>query len=98
MTTAQDGGSSEARRKRLLFRAKRRGFKEVDLIFGTYADAALRDLDEAGLDAFEALLTAPDQEVYSWLKGDVPVPAAHDTQVFAALKALCARKAPQWSV
>ncbi|MGZ6006307.1 MAG: succinate dehydrogenase assembly factor 2, partial [Rhizomicrobium sp.] len=37
----ENGGSSEARRKRLLFRAQRRGFKEVDLIFGTFAAAEL---------------------------------------------------------
>ena len=29
----------------------------------------LAELDEAGLDQFEALLTAPDQEVYAWLRG-----------------------------
>jgi antitoxin CptB len=65
MTDLGQGGSSENRRKRLLFRAQRRGFKEVDLIFGAYADAHLAALDEAGLEQFEALLTAPDQEVYA---------------------------------
>lgn len=98
MTTNENGGSFEARRKRLLFRAKRRGFKEVDLIFGSYADAALWTLDETGLDAFEALLMAPDQIVYSWLKDEAPLPAEFDTPVFAALKALCRRKDPTWSV
>ena len=37
MDDSEKGGSSENRRKRLLFRAQRRGFKEVDLIFGAYA-------------------------------------------------------------
>src|SRR5665213_2860118 len=69
------GGSSETRRKRLLFRAQRRGFKEVDLVFGAYADAELAGLDEAGLDQFEALLAAPDQDVYAWLRGAKPFPA-----------------------
>ena len=41
MTDLEQGGSSENRRKRLLFRAQRRGFKEVDLIFGAYAEAHL---------------------------------------------------------
>ena len=59
MTDLGQGGSSENRRKRLLFRAQRRGFKEVDLIFGQYAEAHLGRLDEAGLDQFEALLAAP---------------------------------------
>jgi succinate dehydrogenase flavin-adding protein (antitoxin of CptAB toxin-antitoxin module) len=40
MDEVEQGGSSENRRKRLLFRAQRRGFKEVDLIFGAYAEGA----------------------------------------------------------
>jgi len=91
------GGSSENRRKRLLFRAQRRGFKEVDLIFGAYADARLAGLDEAGLDQFEALLTAPDQEVYAWLRGAEAVPAEYDNPVFAGLKAVCEQKNPRWT-
>ena len=51
-------------------------------------NAHLAGLDEAGLDQFEALLTAPDQEVYAWLRGAAPVPADHDNPVFAGLKAV----------
>ena len=97
MQTDDNGGSSETRRKRLLFRAQRRGFKEVDLIFGAYAESALWGLDEAGLNQFEALLAAPDQEVYAWLRGAAAVPAEHDNPVFAGLKAVCGRKDPRWS-
>jgi antitoxin CptB len=97
MTNDGQGGSSENRRKRLLFRAQRRGFKEVDLIFGAYAQEMLWELDADGLDQFEALLTAPDQEVYAWLRGAEPVPAAHDNPVFAGLKAVCTRKDPKWN-
>ena len=97
MDDRQKGGSSENRRKRLLFRAQRRGFKEVDLIFGAYAEAALWQLDEAGLDQFEALLTAPDQEVYAWLRGAAQVPSDHDNPVFSGLKAVCGRKDARWN-
>jgi antitoxin CptB len=98
MTIVRNGGSSEVRRKRLLFRCQRRGFKEVDLIFGTFAARELDSLDEPGLGALEALLDAPDQDVFSWLRGDAPVPAAFDTPTFARLKALCSRKDPTWNV
>lgn len=80
------------------FRAQRRGFKEVDLIFGAFADSFLPELDEEGLDQFEALLRAPDQDVFAWLQGAAPVPRAFDTPVFAKLKFLCQRKRPQWNV
>jgi antitoxin CptB len=89
---------TEIRRKRLRFRAARRGFKEADAIFGAFADRHLGELDEAGLASFEALLNAPDQDVYDWLRGHAPVPTLHDTQVFARLKAICSRKNPAWNV
>ena len=98
MTEPEKAGSSEARRKRLFFRAQRRGFKEVDLIFGAFAEAHLASLGEAELDDFEALLEAPDQEVYAWLQGHAPVPATYDNTVFARLKGVCQRKAPTWNV
>jgi len=98
MTGPEKGGSSEARRKQLLFRAQRRGFKEVDLIFGTFAAAEIDTLDEAELDQFEALLAAPDQEVYGWLQDHAPTPQAFDTALFQRMKALCARKKPTWNV
>ena len=97
MTDCETGGSSETRRKRLLFRAQRRGFKEVDLIFGAYAEAHLASLDGAGLDQFEALLAAPDQDVYAWLRGAAPVPPAYDNPVFAGLQGFCGRKDPSWT-
>ena len=97
MTDVEQGGSSENRRKRLLFRAERRGFKEVDLIFGAYAEAQLMVLDAAGLDQFEALLAAPDQDVYAWLRGAAPVPSEFDNPVFAGLKAVCRQQAPRWN-
>ncbi len=97
MDGVKKGGSSENRRKMLLFRAQRRGFKEVDLIFGAYAEARLAGLDAGGLDQFEALLTAPDQEVYDWLRGASPVPPEHDNPVFAGLKAVIGHKGKIWN-
>ena len=97
MTGDENGGSFGARRKRLLFRAQRRGFKEVDLIFGAYAQDHLSKLDGAGLDQFEALLTAPDQDVYAWLRGAEVVPAEYDNPVFAGLKSYCGRKGQAWN-
>jgi antitoxin CptB len=97
---ADDGLESpaERRRARLRFRAQRRGFKEVDLIFGAFAEFHLMDLAETELDQFEALLEVADQTVFGWLKGTEPVPREFDTGVFARLKALCERRSPTWIV
>ena len=75
------------RRKKLQFRAWRRGFREIDLILGGFADQRLETLDEAGLNAFEALLDAPDQEVYEWITEQAAPPAEHDTPTLALIRA-----------
>lgn len=74
-------------RKKLRFRAWRRGFREIDLILGGFADDHLADLDTAGLAAFEAVLDAPDQDVYGWIVGQTPLPPEYDTPTFALIRA-----------
>lgn len=75
------------RRKRLKFRAWRRGFREIDLILGGFADRHLAELDQTGLQAFERLLDAPDQDVYGWITEEAPAPAEHDTPTLALIRA-----------
>lgn len=82
------------RRKKLRFRAWRRGFREIDLILGRFADARLADLDEAGLDAFEALMHAPDQPAYDWITGQAPAPPEFDTALLAELRTFASSSAP----
>lgn len=75
------------RRKRLKFRAWRRGFREIDLILGGFADRCLEDLDEAALSEFEALLKVPDNDVYDWITGACAAPPEYDTATLKRLKA-----------
>jgi antitoxin CptB len=75
------------RRKKLKFRAWRRGFREIDLILGGFADRRLETLDESGVQAFEALLQAPDQEVYAWITETERPPPEHDTPTLALIQA-----------
>ena len=65
------------RLKRLRMRAWRRGIKEMDLILGGYADAALDGLDAAGLDRFEAALAENDHDLLAWVTGRDAPPARH---------------------
>jgi antitoxin CptB len=75
------------RRKKLQFRAWRRGFREIDLILGGFADRKLASLDETGVDAFERLLDASDQDVYEWITDQAAAPAEHDTPTLALIRA-----------
>ena len=74
------------RRKKLRFRAWRRGFREIDLILGGFADAKLDRMDDGALAAFERLLDAPDPEVLLWIPGQAPAPASPDTATLEALR------------
>lgn len=61
------GETGEARLKRLRLRAWRRGMREMDLLFGRFADAELSGLTAAELDDFESLLLENDQDLYLWI-------------------------------
>lgn len=64
----------DERRRKLKFRAWRRGFREMDLLMGSFADANLAALSTDDLSEFERLLATPDWDVYAWLVGQKPVP------------------------
>ena len=73
------------RRRRLLFRAWRRGVRETDLIVGRFADAYIDKFDEPALDDFERLIEVPNAELYAWVVGAETVPADYDTAVLRQL-------------
>jgi antitoxin CptB len=77
----------DARKRRVLFRARRRGLREMDLVMGQFADMNLPEMDEADLCEFERLLDVPDPEVLAWIVGDEPTPCAFDTPLFRRLRA-----------
>ena len=79
--------SLDVRRRRAYFRAWRRGTREMDLILGRFADRHLAALSETDMDCLEALMDAPDPDLYAWITGQGPVAPAYDTAVFRALVA-----------
>jgi antitoxin CptB len=76
----------EARVKRARLRAWRRGFREADLILGPFADARVGSMTEADLASFEALLEAPDADLYAWIVGAATPPADLAGPVLDALR------------
>jgi antitoxin CptB len=75
----------EVRRKQALFRAQRRGLRELDLFFSAFAENHLPHLDRAQLERFEALLAVPDWQIYGWIMGKEDVPKRFDNDMFALL-------------
>ena len=75
------------RRKRLRFRAWHRGTREMDLVLGRFVDANVAALSDDEIDALEALMEAPDPELYLWIAGTADVPANYDTALFRKIVA-----------
>lgn len=75
------------RRKKLLYRANYRGFKEADLLIGGFAKVHLSELNEVELDEFEALLKFEDRDLYNWATEKKPAPQVVEGPVFERLKA-----------
>ena len=50
-------------------------------MLGGYADARIGAMSEAELDQFEQVLEIPTPDLLSWLMGEQPVPAEHNSPV-----------------
>ena len=68
------------RRKRLLFRSRHRGSREMDLLLGRFAERHLPTFSDRQLALFEDMLEHGDPDLYAWLAGRETPPAAqmHD--------------------
>ncbi len=69
------------RRKRLVYRSRHRGTKELDLLVGAFAERHLAEMDAGQLDRFEALLELPEPLLYDWLLGRSTPPPEFDHDV-----------------
>lgn len=83
--TERSSEGLDTRRRKLLFRAWRRGVREMDLIVGRFADAKIDSFDDGALDAFERLIEAPNAALYAWVTGAESAPVEHDTAVLRQL-------------
>ena len=77
------------RLKRLKYQAWHRGTKEMDLIFGHFANQEMENLTEEELQQFEALLEVLDTTAYNWICGVEKTPEEFNTPLF---KRICSFK------
>ena len=64
----------DAERRKLHFRSCHRGIKEMDIIFGKFADTVLADLPQDDLADYQRILELPDDKLFSWATGREDVP------------------------
>lgn len=88
---AAEDSARDRRLKRIRFRSWHRGIKEMDILMGGFADQHLAELSDEELDAFETVLTVPDQELYAMLVRDDPHWPDLDEGIMARLTAYCRR-------
>ncbi len=76
----------DPRRRRILFRCRRRGLREMDIALGNFAETELERLTDEELAEFERWLDAPDPDLLAWITGEAPVPAEYATPLFERLR------------
>ncbi|MDY8110249.1 succinate dehydrogenase assembly factor 2 [Fulvimarina sp. 2208YS6-2-32] len=93
MKTGSQRSSSDldVRRKKALFRSWHRGTREMDLVFGRFADAEIASLSDEEMQIYEELMLAPDPDIFKWVSGEREVPGNYDTTVFRRIKAFYTR-------
>ena len=93
--TERSSDGLDVRRRKLLFRAWRRGVREMDLIVGRFADSFIGTLDEGALDDFERLIEVPNDTLYAWVVGSGSIPMEYDNTVLSELIGFHRRSAGQ---
>lgn len=77
----------DLRRRRIRYRAWKRGTREMDLVMGRFVDAEVAGWSEAELDEFERLIEEGDRELFAWVTGNAETPPAYVGGLFARMKA-----------
>ena len=85
--TTRSSEGLDARRRKLLFRSWHRGIREMDLVLGGFANAAIGALTDAELHQYEHLLEVQDADLLAWITGTSPVPAVFDTPLLKKIMA-----------
>jgi antitoxin CptB len=65
----------DAKRKRLIYRSKYRGTKELDLFFGPFAEAHLDGFNSEELDEYERILETSEPVLFDWISGRAQPPS-----------------------
>lgn len=75
------------RRKRLVYRSKQRGWLEVDLLMGTWAEKNVPHLSVEEMDSYEDILNLETVDIFNFIAGNADPPAFVDTPMMKRLQA-----------
>ncbi|CUG06605.1 Hypothetical protein, putative [Bodo saltans] len=70
-----EGETDDIRRRRLVYQSRYRGMVEMDIIFGSFANAKLESLAGKALEEYDILLRQFDNDLFNWLVSGSAPPA-----------------------
>jgi succinate dehydrogenase flavin-adding protein (antitoxin of CptAB toxin-antitoxin module) len=79
MRPRPEGETDETRRRRLVYQSRYRGMVEMDIIFGSFAQARLDQLSGVLLEGYDTLLRQYDNDLFNWLVSGQAPPAEIET-------------------
>ncbi|MCZ6886560.1 MAG: succinate dehydrogenase assembly factor 2 [Rickettsia endosymbiont of Ixodes persulcatus] len=73
-------------KKRLLYRSKNRGCKEMDYILGSFAEKYLSLMDEKKLESYALILDQNDNDLYNWINNKSSASSYLDIEIIDKLR------------
>jgi succinate dehydrogenase flavin-adding protein (antitoxin of CptAB toxin-antitoxin module) len=64
----------QANIRKLIYRSKQRGWLELDLLIGMWAESHLPHLSDTHLNAYSQFLDEENPDLFKWLTGQLPPP------------------------
>ncbi|MCC8418495.1 MAG: succinate dehydrogenase assembly factor 2 [Rickettsia endosymbiont of Glossina mortisans submortisans] len=72
--------------KKLFYRSKNRGCKEMDYILGNFAEKYLSLMDEKKLGSYSLILDQNDNDLYNWINNKSSAPSYLDAEIIDKLR------------
>ena len=76
----------DPRIKRLIYRSKYTGTKELDTLLGRFVERRMAELSDKQVAQLERLIENSNPNLYMWISGRVPPPAEWDNEVLRMLQ------------
>ena len=72
--------------KKLFYRSKNRGCKEMDYMLGSFAEKYLSLMDEKKLEGYSLILDQNDNDLYNWINNKSSAPSYLDAEIIDKLR------------
>lgn len=84
-------------KRRTLFRAWHRGMREMDMLFGPFANIKLEGMSAEEHQAFDQLMSHDDTMLLKWFMSQEPVPDDVKGDMFDRVKRFREEFQPEWA-